>query len=101
MILLLYFSFLFVIFLLRRSPSPALMLLAIYLASLVAGIPLNYDFQVTTAYEALNVVFVAAMLTLLIAPWNRFPYRVAIAEPNERRVRRLTTLLLCIHAVGF
>ncbi len=101
MILLVYFCLLFVGFAWRKGASPALTLLAIYLLSLFSGVPLGYDYDIATIYDVINVVFVAAMLTLMIAPWNAFSFRIALAEPNEKRVRRLTLALLAIHSLGF
>jgi oligosaccharide repeat unit polymerase len=97
--LLVYFALLLAVSAIIRR-SPALLLATIYVVSLACAIPLQSDYELSGVVDVINVAFVAAMLTLLIVPWRRFPYRVELAAPNERRVLRLTWVLLAIHAVG-
>jgi hypothetical protein len=101
MLLIILFLALFAFFVTTRPASPALVLVAIYLASLLGGLLLGTGAELTTTVEWINLVFVAGMLVLMIAPWNAFPFDVGIVAPNERRLNRLTRTLLAIHAVGF
>jgi oligosaccharide repeat unit polymerase len=100
MVLLIYFTFLVALFGLKKRTSPALLLAGIYLFSLLCGVPLGYDYPMSTLRDWINVAFVAAMLTLLIAPWSAFPFRADLAPPNDKRVLRLTWALIALHIVG-
>lgn len=96
---LVFFSALFVLFAVTRW-SPALFLTGLYVVSLACTVPLQSDYEISTFFDVANLVFIGAMLTLLIAPWRRFLYRVELAVPNEERVKRLTWALLAIHSIG-
>jgi hypothetical protein len=101
MLLLTYFVLLFVFLASRRRWSPALLLTSIYLGSLACGVLIGNDCTFSTPFERANLLFQAVMLTMVILPWRRYPFGIAIAEPPPRRLRQITWLLLVIHAIGF
>lgn len=101
MLLTIYFCVLLVIFLKRKAATPAIVLVAIYLISLLGGLLLENDPGISTVVGWINLLFVGGMLTLMITPWIAFPFGVEIVVPNERRLNRLTWTLLAIHAFGF
>ena len=101
MILLGYFAVLFLLLLLTRRPSPSWVLAALYCASLICGVLIDFDYHLNTSFEFFNLAFTALILTLFIVPWQAFRFRTPIRRQSERRVTIVTTALICIHSVGF
>jgi hypothetical protein len=101
MALLIYFTILFFIFNFRRPATPGLLLLMIYGLSLGCGLFINHDFAVNSTFEVFNIIFLGAMLTLMILPWNKFDYASSIGEPDPNKVRKLTLVLLVVNGVAF
>lgn len=101
MLLLIYFIFLFFLCRLCKPSSPSLLLISIYILSLACGLMIGYDYEVDTIFKGFNLFFLAAILTILILPWNNFSYKIKISEPNSTRLRKLTISLLFINGIAF
>lgn len=101
MLLLIYFIILFLLFHFRKSASPGLLLLSLYLISLTCGLLIGYDYEVNSIFEGVNLIFLAITLTIFILPWSKFNFRIDISEPNPKRLQRLTIFLFLINGVSF
>jgi oligosaccharide repeat unit polymerase len=102
MILLVCLILLFFFFNFRKPLSPALVLMGIYGGSVICGLLLIQEFGFRSPFDALNVVFMAVMISLFILPWNQFKYKTTtILEPDLEKVRKLTYLLLAVNGVIF
>ncbi|BDU70468.1 hypothetical protein GETHOR_25690 [Geothrix oryzae] len=101
MLLLIYFVLIYFLFHLKRGASPGSFLVILYAISLICAVVIGYDYFPDTYFKVFNLVFMAAMLTLLFMPWNRFKYTSLIADPDPDRVNRLAKILLLINSVVF
>lgn len=99
MLLLIYLVFLLCIY--CRRFSPGLLLISIYLISLICGLLIGNDHEVSSLFEGFNLLFLAGTLTMMLFPWTRFSYKLAISEPNLKRLHRLTLALLAINGIVF
>lgn len=101
MLLLTYFIIIFFLCNFRKSASPGLLLISLYIVSLTCGLLIGYDNAVNSLFRGFNLLFLVGMLSILILPWNKFKFKMTISDPNLKRLHQLTICLLYINAVIF
>ncbi len=99
--LLIYFIFIYFLFNFRKTASPGLLLISIYIISITSGYFIDQDYYINSYFKAFNLLFLAGILTIFILPWNKYNYNISISEPNPIVLRRWTLILLFVNGIAF
>lgn len=99
MILLCYFSFLFL--LVVKNKSVALLFVVVQLVSLFGALFINLDYKIDSDFKVFNLLITAVILSLIILPWKNFINIEEITVNNQRKLTVLTNFLLRISLIPF
>lgn len=101
MLLLIYFTILFLFFLSRKNSTPSLLLISIYLFSLSCGLIMGFNYEIDSLIKLFNLFFLIVILSLFILPWHKIYFSSSISVFKEKRFHTLTIYLFVINGIAF
>jgi hypothetical protein len=103
MILLLYFIIilLLVIIFSRAIKSVSVVFIMLQIISLAAALIVGHDYLINSNAKIFNLIYTAAILTLVITPWIRIRNIKKVYFFNESKLKDLTNFLLIISLFTF
>ena len=101
MIALLYFILLFIVLLMLRNKSIALVFIGIQIISLTGTFFLGRDYPFDTFFKFFNLIITLIILSLIIIPWTKVVHIRSIYCSNDSKLRSLTYFLIVLSVIPF
>lgn len=101
MIALLYFILMFIVLLMLKNKSIALVLIGVQIISLTGTFFLGRDYPFDTFFKFFNLIITLLILSLIIIPWTKVQHIRYIHCPNDLKLRSFTYFLIGLSIIPF